>query len=169
MPAGANVPVMIGLVPLLQVQSLSISEGYRIERIAGSKFSQALSPTTKTIAVEAILSGRQRLLAKKALEAMALTSRALVAATAPALKIAGIPVVSGLTFSLDMQIVDLRFSQSVQKRDAIDVSITLQHVPRSSAVALIGEIADLALAAGTLAIPSSPGPSPVSRSPGPAI
>jgi len=104
---------------------------------------------------------------KKALEALALTSRVLVAATAPALKITGIPVVSGLTISLDMQITDLRFSQSVQKRDALDVSISLQYVPRSSLTAIIGEAADLALAVGSAFIPSGPAPNPIPRTPGP--
>jgi hypothetical protein len=169
MAAGVNVPVLVGAVPLLYVQSMSITEGYRIERIAGSKFSQAIAPTTKTITIEALLLGRERLLMKKALEVMALTSRLLVAATAPLLAIAGIPVVSGLTISLDMQITDLRFNQSVQKRDALDVSITLQHVPRSSLMAIIGEAADLALAAGSVAIPTGPAPNPVSRAPGPPI
>ncbi len=169
MPVGVNVPVLVGVVPLLYVQSMTISEGYRIQRIAGSKFAQAVSPTTKTIGIEAILMGRERLAMKKALEAMALTSRLLVAAAAPALKITGIPVVSGLTISLDMQITDLRFTQSVQKRDALDVSITLQHVPRSSLTAIIGEAADLLLAAGSAAIPTGPAPNPIARSAGPPL
>ena len=161
MPAGVNVPVLVGAVPLFYVQSMNISEGYRIERIAGSKFSQAIAPTTKTISIEAMLIGPERLLLKKALETMALTSRLLVAA-------AGIPVVSGLTISLDMQITDLRFSQSVQKRDALDVSLTLQYVPRSSLTTILSEVADLALAAGTAAIPTGPAPNPIPRTPKPA-
>src|SRR5947209_1281618 len=166
MPTGVNVPVLVGPVPLLYVQGMTISEGYRIERIAGSKFSQAIAPTTKTISIEAMLIGPDRLLQKKALEALALTSRVLVAATALALKVTGIPVVSGLTVSTDMQITDLRFTQNVQKREALDVSITLQYVPRSSVLAIIGEVADLALAAGTAAIPSGPAPGSTPRSPG---
>ncbi len=166
MPAGVNLPVMIRALPLLYVQNMTLTEGYRIERIAGSKFSQAVGPTTKQIVIEAMLLGRERMLMMKALEAMALTSRLLVAMAAPALKTTGLPVVSGMTISLDMQITDLRFTQNVSKREAIDVSITLIHVPRSSLTAILGEAADLALAAGSLAIPSGPGPSPVSRSPG---
>lgn len=158
-----NAPVLVGPVPLFYVQSMSISEGYRIERIARSSFSQALAPTTKTISIEAILLGPERLLYKKALEALALTSRVLVAAAAPLLGITGIPVVSGLTISLDMQITDLRFNQSAQKRDALDVSLTLQHVPRSSLTAIIGEVADLALAAGSLAVPSGSVPGAIAR------
>jgi hypothetical protein len=155
--ADRNTPVLIGTVALLHVQSLSITEGYQIERIAGSRFSQAIAPTTKTIAIEAMLLGPGRLLVKKDLEALALVSRVMVAATAPLLAVTGIPVVSGLTVSLDMQITDLRFNQSVNKREALDVSLTLRHVPRSSVTAVLGEIADLALAVGT-SLSTSVGP-----------
>jgi hypothetical protein len=98
--------------------------------------------------------GRTRLIIKKGLEALALTSRALAASTAPAMNLAGLPVVSGMTISLDMQITSLRFSQSNQKRDAIDVSITLEHVPRSSVTSALGEALDMALAVGSAAIPT---------------
>jgi hypothetical protein len=161
-----NVPVLVGPVPLLYVQSMSVSEGYRIERIAGSSFSQAIAPTTKTISIEAILLGPERLLLKKELEALALTSRVLVAATARALAIAGIPVVSGLTISLDMQITELRFSQSVQKRDALDVTLSLQHVPRSSLFSVLGELADLALGVGSAIVGAVGAAGAVPRPPG---
>ncbi|RKT08177.1 hypothetical protein BX286_6261 [Streptomyces sp. 3211.6] len=163
--SGANIPVLVGAVPLLYVQSMTINEGYRIERIAGGRFSQATQPTTKTIAIEAMLIGPERLLLKKALEVMALTSRLLVSTAAPLLAVAGIPVVSGFTISLDMQITDLRFTQNVQKREALDVSITLQQVPRSAVTAAIGEAADLALAVATAALPSGPPPNPIPRTP----
>ncbi|MCF2436273.1 hypothetical protein LV779_25650 [Streptomyces thinghirensis] len=42
---------------------------------------------------------------------------------------AGLPVVCGMTVSLDMQITSLRFTQSNQKRDALDVAISLEQVP----------------------------------------
>jgi hypothetical protein len=159
----ANLPVLVGVVPLTAVQSMTLTEGYRIERIMGSRFSQATQPNAKTITIEAVLFGPDRLLIKKALEALALTSRALAAAAAPLLAVTGIPVVSGLTVSLDMQITDLRFTQSAQKRDALDVAISLTHVPRSSVSAVLGELADLALARGTALAPSSPSASPVPR------
>lgn len=157
--------VLVGAVPLLHVQSITMTEGYRVERILGSRFSQATQPSTKTIVIEAVLLGPERHATKKALEVMALTSRALLAAAASALAVSGIPVVCGLTLSLDMQITDLRFTQSVQKRDAFDLSLTLQHVPRSSLTALLGEIADLAMSAGSAGVPSLPAPGPVPRSP----
>jgi hypothetical protein len=160
-------PVMIGPVKLASVQSLTVSEGYEIRRIAGSAFSQALKPTTKKISVRATLFGQDRLLQKVALEALALTSRLLIAAAAPALRLAGIPVVSGLTISLDMQITSLQFTQSVEKREAVDVSIDLEYVPRSGVAAVAAAAADLALAAATAALPSGPPPNPIARSPKP--
>ncbi|MGV9675511.1 hypothetical protein ACWDSJ_09555 [Nocardia sp. NPDC003482] len=152
-------PVLIGPVPLLYVQSIGMTEGYQIQRIADSKFSQAIAPTRKAIAIEAMLLGPERLVLKKALEVLALSSRLLVAASGPAAT--GIPVVCGLTISLDMQITDLRFTQSVQKRDAIDVSVSLEHVPRGTVSAVAGEIADLALAAGTAVFAGAAAPSAV--------
>lgn len=166
MPVDVPVPVLVGNVPLFYVQNLSVSEGYRIERIAGSRFSQAIAPTTKTIEIQAMLIGRERLILKKQLEALALVSRVLVAATAPALAIAGIPVVSGLTISTDMQITTLNFSQNAQNRDALDVRISLVHMPRSSATLVAGELAELSLAAGTAMIPNAPAPHPIPRLPG---
>jgi hypothetical protein len=158
-----NTPVLVGPVQLLYVQSMTINEGYRIERIMGSRFSQATQPTNKTIVIEAVLPGPDRLARKQALEAVALTSRLLVATLAPAVAV-GVPVVSGLTISLDMQVTELRFTQSVAKRDALDVSITLQQVPRSSLSAVLGAVADLGLAAATAAVPAVPAPNPIARS-----
>jgi hypothetical protein len=160
--ATANVPVLIGPLQLLYVQSMTISEGYKVERIAGSRFLQATQPTTKTIAIEAVLLGPDRLVQKKTLEALALVSRLLVADVPPSLGL-GIPVVSGLTISLDMQITDLKFTQSINKRDALDVSISLQQVPRPSLTALLGEVADLAVGVASAVVPSLPAASAIPR------
>jgi hypothetical protein len=163
MPAGVNTPVLVGLVPLFAVSNITLNEGYQVARVPGSSLAQLVAPTTKSISIDAVLVGPERLLIKKALEAMALTSRALAAVSAPLMKVAGVPVVSGLTLSTDMQITSLRFTQSNQKRDAIDVSITLEHIPRSSLSALIGEALDLVLGAGTLALPSASSMAPITR------
>ena len=167
MAGAVNPPVLVGPVQLLYVQSMTVNEGYRIERIMGSRFSQATQPTNKTIAIEAVLLGPQRLEQKKALEALALVSRQLVAdAVARGESAIGIPVVSGLTISLNMQITDLRFTQGVARRDALDVSITLQQIPPALTAAVLGEIGDLVLAAGTAAVPTGPAASPIARVPG---
>lgn len=157
----ANPPVLVGLVPLFTVTNLTLNEGYQVVRVAGSRLAQMVAPTTKTISIDAVLLGPDRRVIKKALEAMALTSRALAAAAAPLMKVAGIPVVSGMTIALDMQVTTLRFTQSNQKRDAIDVNLTLEQVTRSAITAIVGEALDMALAAGSGGVPTPPGlPSP---------
>jgi hypothetical protein len=168
MTAAVNAPVLVGPVPLFFVQSLTISEGYRIERIMGSRFSQVTQPTATTITIEAVLLGPGRVVQKKALEELALSSRQLAATAAEPSAAVGTSVVCGMTISLDMQITDLRFVQSVAKSDALDVSITLQQVPRPTSAA-VGDVADVKLAPATSAVPSAPTANPIARSPGAPI
>ncbi|MGI5328748.1 hypothetical protein [Actinomadura nitritigenes] len=163
MAVGTNVPVLVGPVPLLFVQSMTVTEGYEIERIAGTRFVQATQPTRKRIAIEALLPGPDRLALKKALEALALVSRKL-ADTAGGLLPNGVSVVSGLTVSLEMQITELHFTQSVERRDALQAAIALEEVPRASLLAALGEVADLAVAAGSALLPGAVPPNPIARS-----
>jgi hypothetical protein len=161
--------VLVGPVALSYVQSLTITEGYNIQTIGGSKFAQAIAPTQKEIAIKATLIGQDRLMQKKGLEILALTSRLLLSTAAPLLNRTGIPVIAGLTISLDMQIRNLVFTQNVQNREALDVDITLIQVPRTSAFAVLGEVADLVLAAGASAVGSAPAAGPTPRQPGAPI
>jgi hypothetical protein len=143
----ANIPVLVGAVPLLKVQSYVVNEGYKSASIAGSPLVQMVSPTTKTISIEALLVGAERAL-RPALEALALTSRALASVTAPLLSVAGIPVVSKNFVHVDMQITSLTFTQDNQNRQALKCSIQLTDVPRPLLGGLLG-LADVAVGAGT--------------------
>ena len=143
----ANIPVLVGVVPLLMVQSYVVNEGYKSTSIAGSPLTQMVSPTTKTIAIEAFLIGAERAL-RPAIEALALTSRALASVTAPLMSVAGIPVVSKNFIHVDMQITSLTFTQDNQNRNALKVNIQLANVPRPKLGGLLG-LADVALGAGS--------------------
>jgi hypothetical protein len=139
--------VLVGAVPLFGVQSYVVNEGYKSTSIAGSTLVQMVSPTTKTITIEAFLIGPERAL-RPALEALALTSRALASVTAPLLSVAGIPVVSKNFIHVDMQITSLTFTQDNQNREALKVNIQLSNVPRPKLGGLLG-LADVALGAGS--------------------
>ncbi|HJZ79321.1 MAG TPA: hypothetical protein VKD91_03215 [Pyrinomonadaceae bacterium] len=143
-----NIPVLVGAVPLLAVTSFVLNEGYKTAAIAGSTLTQMVMPTTKTISIEALLIKEFRAL-RPALEAMALTSRALASVTAPLLQVAGIPVVAKTGVSLDMQITSLVFTQDNQMRDTLKVSMTLTHVPRTKLGGLLGGALDLAVGVGS--------------------
>lgn len=162
----ANTPVLVGTVQLRHVQRLTVSEGYRVERIMGSRFVQATQPTNQTIAIEAVLLGDDRLDQKKALERVALVSRQLVASAPAGLSAIGIPVVAGLTTNLNMQVTGLRFTQSVAKRDALDVSITLEQLLPAGQSATPSDTTIGRLAEASAAVPSTPLPNPVPRTPG---
>jgi hypothetical protein len=148
MPDRINVPVLVGAVPLLAVTSFVLNEGYKTASIAGSTLTQMVAPTTKTITIEALLIGAFRAL-RPALEALALTSRLLASASAPLLKVAGIPVVAKTGVHLDMQITSLVFTQDNQMRDTLKVSITLTHVPRAQISGLVGAGLDLFVGTGS--------------------
>lgn len=142
-----NIPVLVGLVPLLKVQSYVVNEGYKSTSIAGSALVQMVSPTTKTVTIEAFLVGAERAL-RPALEVIALTSRALASVSAPLLSVAGIPVISKNFIHLDMQITSLTFTQDNQNREALKVNIQLTNVPRPKLGGLLG-LADVALGVGS--------------------
>lgn len=147
-PATHGTPLLLGEVPLFAVTAFVVNEGYKTAAVAGSRLVQMLAPTTKTISIEALLVGEARSL-RPALEALALTSRVLAAATSPFIGLSGIPVVSRSSVHLDMQITSLVFTQDNQWRDTLRVSIGLTHVPRAQASGIIGGLLDVALAAGT--------------------
>ena len=148
-----NVPVLVGLVPLFRVTSFVLSEGYETVRLAKNpRFVQLLRPSTKTVTIKALLIREFRAL-RPALEAMAMTSRAFASPVGALTQFTGIPVISKTFFSLDMQITKLDFTQNTEMKDTLNVSITLTHIPRSSATELVSAGVDTALAVGMPFVP----------------
>jgi len=143
-----NIPVLVGVVPLLAVTSFILDEGYKVTPIAASNLKQMVAPTSKTIKIEALLIKGERAL-RPALETLALTSRFLGAAAGVLAQFAGIPVVAKNGVYLDMQITSLTFTQDNQMRDTLRVSMSLVQVPRSSLLGLLGGLGDLAVGVGT--------------------
>lgn len=148
----ASFPVLVGVVPLFHVTQFNVTEGYDKVAIAGSSFVQLVRPSSKKLVIKALLPGLWSLL-RPALEAMAMTSRALAAATGLLQQFNGLPVVAKTFALLDMQIVSLVFTQDNEKRDTLSVDITLEHVPRSAVGEIVGASLDLALAVGGPFIP----------------
>jgi hypothetical protein len=142
-----NIPVLVGAVPLLKVQSYVVSEGYKTAAVGGSSLIQMVSPTSKTITIDAFLVGKERVV-RPALELMALSTRALASLTAKAMSVTGIPVISKNFIHLDMQITSLSFTQDNQNRETLKVNIQLTNVPRPKLGGLLA-IADVALGAGS--------------------
>jgi hypothetical protein len=150
--AELNIPVLVGVVPLFCVTNFVVEEGYKTVSIAGSRFTQLVTPTQKTITIEALLVREWRLV-RPVLEGLALVTRGLASAAAPLMVLAGIPVISKTSVHLDMQITALTFTQKPDPRDTLTVSIKLAHVPRSASSTAFGLGADVAAAVGGPFIP----------------
>lgn len=146
---GFKPAVLVGVIPLTAVTNFVLTEGYKVAQVAGSStIAQMLTPTAKTISIDALLIGDQRSL-RPALEALALTNRLLAAAAGPLLKFSGIPVVARLGVHLDMQITSLTFTQDNVNRDSLKVNIQMVNVPRTKLGGILGAALDVVAGVGT--------------------
>ena len=153
MPDQRNIPaVLVGLVPLFAVTNFVLKEGYEVKSIAGTWLTHSVTPTTRTISIEALLIGEFRTL-RPVLQEMGVISRQL--ASSPRI-LTGIPVVTQTSVHLDMQITSLVFAQDSEMRDTLKVSISLTHVPRTERGGVLGGVLDVVGALDLVAGAGSP-------------
>lgn len=137
-------------VPLFAVSSISLSETYRLPPIGSSGVKAVVGTHDDTITLNGVLVGPSRFALKLALETMAETSKrgGLIASLSGG-RISGLILITSLTIRTDMQIQSLTFTASAAKRDALDVSISLAHMPLPGA---LGKLLDVtAIGVGALA------------------
>jgi len=151
----ANVPSAIisdGIlpIPLWSVTQVSLSQTYHLPPIGSTAHRAIVATHDDTITITGVLVGPDRYTWKALLETMAEASKrgtALAAYTSG--KVGGLVLVTSMTIRTDMQVQTLTFSASAARRDVLDVSITLVHVPRPS---LLGKLLDVAsIGVGALA------------------
>ena len=133
-------------VPLYAVTSMSLSETYHLPPL-GSRAAQAMVASQEdTISLSGVLVGVERFAWKLALE---LAADAAVRGSALASysqgAIGGLALVTSMTIRTDMYIQSLSFSSTAAKRNAIDVSITLRHMPRPGSLAQLLDFASVAV------------------------
>jgi hypothetical protein len=95
-----------------------------------------------TLALSAVLVGHERFAWKLGLEQLAEASRrgsALSRFTGG--RFGGLILITSLTIRTDIQVQSLSFSVSAARRETIDVSLTLAHLPLPS---LLGKLLDVA-------------------------
>lgn len=139
--------VLVGFVPLLAVNTLSLSEGYKLPAIGRGDRSQWLGRTEFTVSIQGLLIGPDRFQQKAALETMADLS-VLLPSLSSIPGLGGIFIVSDLTILSDMQITSLSFTQTNQEFGAISVNISLKHCPRGLLGGLLGRGLNLASSLG---------------------
>jgi hypothetical protein len=129
------------IVPLFAVSRIALAERYSLPQIGSSSFRAAVGNSEDTISIDALLVGPQRFAWKQDLELLADFSRrggALTKWTSGA--VGGVILVASMTVRIDMQFTDLSFTASAQRRDALDVSMSLKHVPRPTPLNLLLDV-----------------------------
>jgi hypothetical protein len=137
-------------IPLWSVTAITLSETYHLPPIGSSGVRSVLGTHDDRITLSGVLVGVERHAWKLALETAAETGRrgsAIAAYTGGA--VTGLVLITAMTIRTDMQVESLSFTATAGKRDVLDVSMTLMHMPRPSVLAKLLDVA--ALGVGALA------------------
>jgi hypothetical protein len=133
----ANGPVA---VPLFAVTSLSLSETYHLPPIGSSSAKAIVATHDDTVSLSGVLVGPERFAWKLALETLADASK-----RGPT----GLTLITSMTIRTEMQIQSLSFTASSGRRDVIDVSVSLAHMPSPGALGKLLDAGALGVAAMT--------------------
>ncbi|WP_207537831.1 hypothetical protein [Sabulicella rubraurantiaca] len=147
-------------IPLWVVSEITLEQTFHLPPI-GSAGMRAIAPVKDaTLRLRGLLVGPERYAWKLALEtqaeaaqrgtaAAALTNALAGAVGAPGLAAGGLVVATSMTIRTDMQVKQLTFAATSARREALDVSLTLEHVPRPSPLGKLLDVA--AIGVGALA------------------
>jgi hypothetical protein len=134
-------------VPLWAVSTISLSETYHLPPIGSSGAKAIVANHDDTVSLSGVLVGDERYAWKLALENLAEASKRGSALAAMTGGLAGgLILVTSMTIRTDMQVQSLSFTASAQKRDALDVSLSMAHMPLPGALAKLLDIASLGVA-----------------------
>lgn len=142
------------LVPLWAVTQFSIDSSYFVPQIGGTRRRIAVVSHDDTLSLSAVLLGPLRFAWKVALENLAESSRQGTALSRVAGgSVSGLVLVSTATIRVDLAMQSLTFSQSAGRRDALDVSMRLLHLPRPGSLAKLLDVSSIGVGALTDALP----------------
>jgi len=131
-------------IPLFAVSSISLSETYHLPTIGNSTVRSVVATRDDVVTLSGLLVGSERFALKFALETLAESSKrgtALEGLTGGI--VSGLVLISGMTVRTDMQIQSLSFTAQAGRRDVLDVSMTLLHMPRPGVLAKVLEVGNL--------------------------
>ncbi len=134
------------IVPLFAVNSMSLSESYHLPPVGSDTARTLVETHDDTIALSAVLIGPDRYVWKVFLETIAeqsMRGSALEQLTGGAA--GGLILWSGMTLRTDIYVKALSFNASAARRDVLDVSITLEHLPRPGGLSKLLDVAGAAV------------------------
>jgi hypothetical protein len=141
-------------VPLWAVSQMSIDSTYFLPQIGSSSRRVALPSHDDTLSITAVLLGPLRFGWKTALENIAEASRSgSVLSRATSGAVGGLVLLSASTIRTDLAVQSLSVSMSAGRRDTLDVTMRLVHLPRPGSLAKLLDIASIGVGALTDALP----------------
>jgi hypothetical protein len=141
-------------VPLWAVTQMSIDASYSVPAVGGSNRRVALPTHDDTIALSAVLIGPLRLEWKTALENIAEASRYGTVLTPKTGGLGtGLVLVSSATVRTNLAVQSLSFSLTAARRDTIDVTLRLIHLPPPGSLTKLLDTTSIAVGALTDALP----------------
>jgi hypothetical protein len=135
-------------IPIWAVSAMTLNETYHLPPIGSSGARAIVATHDDSISLTGVLVGAERYAWKLALETLAETSKrgsALESFTGGAAS--GLILVTSMTIRTDMQVQTLSFSASSAKRDVLDVSMSLVHMPRPGALGKLLDVASIGVGA----------------------
>jgi hypothetical protein len=140
------------IVPLWSVTAISLSQSYHLPPIGSSASRALVDVHNDTITLNGVLIGAERFAWKLALETMAESGRrggsGLTAGLAMlGVEVSGLVLVTAMTIRSDMQVQSMSFSASAARREALDVSITLLHMPAPGPASKLFDVGSVGLQA----------------------
>jgi hypothetical protein len=135
-------------VPLFAVTAMSLAETYFLPPLGVSRQRLVLPAHDDTISLSALLIGPERFAWKQSLEIMAdISKRGGALASLTGGRVGGLVLVTSMTIRTDMEIQSLTFSATAARRDVLDVSMSLVHVPRPGVLSRLLDMASVQVAA----------------------
>jgi phage protein U len=118
-------------VPLWAVTAMGLTETYHLPAIGSTGAKAVVGTHNDSITMSAVLVGAERMAWKVALETLAeVGARGSALAGYTGAAAGGLILVAALTVRTDLYIKSLQFNVGTAKRDTIDVSLSLDHLPR---------------------------------------
>lgn len=141
-------------IPLWSVSQLQIEESYSLPQIGGTSRKAAVASHDDTLSLTAVLLGPERYTWKLSLENLAEASRrgtALSKRTSGA--VGGLILITSATIRTDLAVQAMTITLSAARRDTLDVTMRLVHLPRPGSLAKLLDIASVGVGGLTDALP----------------
>lgn len=136
------------IVPLYAVNTMTLTESYHLPPVGSSTARAIVATHDDTLTLTGLLVGPERFAQKFTLERLAESSKrgGFLGAGGNG-TLTGLVVETAMTIRAEMQVQSLTFTASAARRDVLEVSVTMQHMPLPGALGTLLDAASVRVAA----------------------